>query len=65
MATFSEQVDGFRRAVLAHTLASTGGNVSQAARALGLQRTSVWRLIRKYRLSELRRGPQAPNTRGG
>ena len=65
MATFSEQVHAFRRALLVHTLASTGGNVSQTARVLELQRSYVWRLIREYGLSDLRRGLHAPNQRGG
>ena len=51
----------FRRALLVHTLASEGGNVSRAARALELQRTYVWRLLREYGLHG--RGPHAPATR--
>ena len=63
--TYHEQVHAFRRALIAHTLKSMGGNVSQAARALELQRSYVWRLIREYGLSDLRRGRRAPSTRGG
>jgi len=65
MAMFSEQVNAFRRSLLAHTLNSTGGNVSQTARLLGLHRTYVCRLIREYGLSDLRRGRHAPNAQGG
>ena len=63
--TYHDQVHAFRRALITHTLKSMGGNVSQTARVLELERTYVWRLIRKYGLSDLRRGPHAPNKRGG
>jgi DNA-binding NtrC family response regulator len=36
----------FRRQVMAHYLAAHGGNVSATARALGVQRTYLWRLLR-------------------
>jgi len=63
--TYHEQVHAFRRALLVHTLNSTGGNVTQTARVLELQRSYVWRLIRVYGLSDLRRGRHASNAQGG
>ena len=63
--TFHDQVHAFRRALLAHTLASTGGNVSQTARLLNLHRTYACRLIREYGLSDLRRGRHAAHKQGG
>jgi len=63
--TYHDQVHAFRRALITHTLKSMGGNVSQAARALELQRSYVWRLIREYGLSDLRRGRHAAHKQGG
>ncbi len=44
---FDDQVEAFRRKLLIDTLAAAGGDVARAAEALGLYRTSLWRLIRK------------------
>jgi len=49
-AGFHARVEGFRRALLRDTLAETGGNQTEAARRLGLQRTYLARLVRKYGL---------------
>ena len=49
-AGFHGRVEGFRRALLRETLEQTGGNQAEAARRLGLQRTYLARLVRKYGL---------------
>jgi two-component system response regulator FlrC len=46
--SFHGRVEGFRRELIRETLAATGGNQTEAARRLGLQRTYLARLIRKY-----------------
>lgn len=43
---YQRAVEAFKRELLALTLAAHGGNRSRAARALGLQRTYLVRLIR-------------------
>jgi DNA-binding NtrC family response regulator len=40
-------IRAFRRALVTHALQATGGNRARAARALGLQRTYLQRLIRE------------------
>jgi DNA-binding NtrC family response regulator len=47
---FHGQVEHFRRQVLSEALAAHGGNQTAAARALGLQRSYLARLLRKYDL---------------
>jgi two-component system response regulator FlrC len=47
---FHGQVEAFRRELLRATLAESGGNQAEAARRLGLQRTYLARLVRKYGL---------------
>ncbi len=47
---FHARVEGFRRAAIREALEECGGNQTQAARKLGLQRTYLARLIRKYGL---------------
>ncbi|HEX6883212.1 MAG TPA: sigma-54 dependent transcriptional regulator, partial [Planctomycetota bacterium] len=47
---FHGRVEAFRRELLRQTLAESGGNQSEAARRLGLQRTYLARLVRKYGL---------------
>jgi len=49
-AGFHGRVEGFRRALLRDTLAESGGNQAEAARRLGLQRTYLARLVRRYGL---------------
>ena len=48
--TFREHVHAFRRALLVHSLAATGGSVNRAARNLGLRRRSLRRLLKGYGL---------------
>ena len=48
--TFHERAEGFRRSLIAEALEASGGNQTQAAKALGLQRTYLARLIKKYGL---------------
>ena len=45
-----ESLDDVKRRRLEDALARTGGNQSQAARLLGISRTSVWKQIRKYNI---------------
>jgi DNA-binding NtrC family response regulator len=47
---YHDAVAWFKRELLAQTLAAYGGNRSRAARALGLQRTYLLRLIRDFRV---------------
>jgi DNA-binding NtrC family response regulator len=47
---FHGRVDAYRRELLRETLAESGGNQTEAARRLGLQRTYLARLIQKYGL---------------
>jgi len=47
---FHGHVEHYRRELLRETLAECGGNQTDAARRLGLQRTYLARLIRKYGL---------------
>jgi DNA-binding NtrC family response regulator len=45
---YQRAVEHFKRELLVLTLAAHGGNRSRAARALGLQRTYLVRLIRDF-----------------
>ncbi|MEM7308329.1 MAG: sigma-54 dependent transcriptional regulator [Planctomycetota bacterium] len=45
---FHARVEAYRRQVIEEALAETGGNQTRAAERLGLQRTYLSRLIRKY-----------------
>ena len=45
---FHQAVTEFRRRLIVETLAAHQGNRSAAARALGLQRTYLFALIREY-----------------
>ena len=47
---FHERVEQFRKQVLTETLVRCEGNQTRAAKELGLQRTYLARLIRKYDL---------------
>ena len=49
---YQRAVDTFKRELLARTLAAQDGNRTRTARALGLQRTYLLRLIRRYGLTE-------------
>ena len=56
----------FKRALLEHTLAQTSGNRTHAARALGLQRTYLLRLLRELDVQAIppaRRATPAPSGR--
>jgi DNA-binding NtrC family response regulator len=56
----------FKRALLEHTLAQTSGNRTHAARALGLQRTYLLRLLREldmHAVPPARRPTPAPSGR--
>jgi len=46
-----ESLDDVKRRRLAGALERSGGNQSEAARLLGLSRTSVWKQIKKYNLT--------------
>ena len=45
---YHEAVEQFKREFLTHTLQAHAGNRTYAARALGLQRTYLLRLIHEY-----------------
>jgi two-component system response regulator HydG len=49
-----ESLEDVKRRRLADALERAGGNRSEAARLLGLSRTSVWKQIRKYNLTVAR-----------
>jgi DNA-binding NtrC family response regulator len=55
---YQRAVDGFKRELLAKALTAQGGNRTRTARALGLQRTYLLRLIREYGLAELIPAPR-------
>ncbi|MCA2980844.1 MAG: PocR ligand-binding domain-containing protein, partial [Myxococcaceae bacterium] len=60
-AGFHEEVQQFKSELVSETLARTSGNVSQAARELGLQRTYLHRLIKELGVQPPReRQPEAP-----
>jgi DNA-binding NtrC family response regulator len=56
--TWYEAVAAFKRELIEHALACTGGNRTHAARILGLQRTYLLRLMRES-------GVKAPAPRAG
>jgi PAS domain S-box-containing protein len=43
-------LDALKKERLLHALAAAGGNQSEAARRLGISRTSVWNQIKRYRI---------------
>ncbi len=47
---FHDRVESFRRQILSEALSEHGGNQTQAAEALGLQRSYLARLLKKYGL---------------
>lgn len=49
-AGFHGAVSEFKRRLIEATLAQSGGNRTRAARALGLQRTYLLRLIREFQV---------------
>ena len=57
---FHAAVEEFKRGLLASTLRRTGGNRTQAARHLGLQRTYLARLIRDLEVVGGRTSPRPP-----
>lgn len=62
---YREAVESFKRELLRHMLAAHGGNRSRTARALGLQRTYLLRLLRSFDLRDGRphiRGSTGSNT---
>jgi DNA-binding NtrC family response regulator len=56
-AGFHQAVGEFKRRLIEATLSQSGGNRTRAARALGLQRTYLLRLIREFQV----RVPPAPS----
>jgi hypothetical protein len=57
---FHGAVSEFKRRLIEATLTQLGGNRTQAARALGLQRTYLLRLIREFGVNVPRRGAPVP-----
>ena len=64
---FHGAVSEFKRHLLAATLTQSGGNRTRAARALGLQRTYLLRLIREFeiRVPPATMGPRRGETPAG
>jgi len=60
-ATYHQAVEAFKKHLIRTTLASTNGNRTHAARALGLQRTYLLRLLRDFEIRE----PRAQRPRAG
>ena len=58
--TYHDLTRAFTRQVLAHTLAAHGGNRTDAARALGLNRTYFNRLLRRHGLQDRGRANGRP-----
>ncbi|MFN7950623.1 MAG: sigma 54-interacting transcriptional regulator [bacterium] len=54
---FREQVQAFERKILSDSLARASGNMSRAARALGMDRAQMFRLLKRYGIG------QSPATR--
>ena len=48
ITTYHKEVDAFKKALIRAALEAHGGNRTYAARALGLQRTYLLRLIREF-----------------
>lgn len=46
-----DDLDAIKKQRLAAALAASGGNQSEAARMLGLSRTTIWKQIKKYELA--------------
>jgi transcriptional regulator of acetoin/glycerol metabolism len=44
-------IDRFEREYLAHLVSRTGGNMSEAARQAGIDRTTLYRLMDKHKLA--------------
>jgi DNA-binding NtrC family response regulator len=64
--TYHHAVHEFKRHLIEHTLHAVHGNRTHAARALGLQRTYLLRLMRDLNVAApppppRRRGPRAPS----
>ncbi len=49
--TFREQVERFERSLLLNVLRQSGGNISETARNLGLDRTQLKRMLKRFELS--------------
>jgi two-component system, NtrC family, response regulator HydG len=45
-----ESLDDMKRRLLMNALEKAKGNRSEAARMLGISRTSVWKQIKRYKL---------------
>ncbi len=48
---YQQEVESFKRELLTRALLTHGGNRTHAAKALGLQRTYLLRLIREFSLN--------------
>jgi two-component system, NtrC family, response regulator AtoC len=53
-----EQIDAIEQTIIARTLAAVSGNRSEAARRLGVSRSSLGERLRKYRLALLALSPE-------
>ena len=57
---YHEAVGRFKREFLVQMLAAHGGNRTWTARAIGLQRTYLLRLLREFGLNQLGNGKRKP-----
>lgn len=48
MSAYTVQVKTFRKALLRHALDAAGGKATRAASDLGMDRTYLYRLMKKY-----------------
>lgn len=49
-ALYSAKIDGFKRTVIVHTLEACDGNVSEAARRLGISRPGLYAMLKRLKL---------------
>ena len=62
---FHGAVSEFKRRLIEATLCQWGGNRTRTARALGLQRTYLLRLMREFGVNVPHAGPPAPGRPSG
>lgn len=52
LSLFAEQMNTLEKDIIVNALAICGDNKAEAARKLGISRTTMWRIIKKYRLDD-------------
>lgn len=53
LSLYEEQISRMERDIVANALVLCGNNKAEAARRLGISRTTLWRLIKKYNLDSM------------